>query len=172
MALTQVPTVQPGGMTLLSTTALTGSSITVSSISGSYTDLLVEVRNCRTSADDRTINMRFDGDTGSNYGYSNVWNNVGSLTGSHGTGTSIFVGKSNSSTTTLTLAQISIRIPLYTNTSYRKPVSYGWNSRNPSGEQSGVGYGRWDSTSAIDSITIFPDSGTFSAGDILIYGVK
>lgn len=165
-------TVSAGGMTLLSTTTLSGSSVTVSSISGSYTDLVVEMRNVRSSSDDRTIIIRFNSDTGSNYGFSNVWNNVGSLTGTSGTSTNIFIGKSNSSTTTLTLGQISVRIPLYSNTSYRKALSYGWNSRNPGGEQSGVGYARWDSTSAIDSITVAPDGDSFSAGTMLIYGVK
>ena len=40
MALTQVPTPTPG-MTLLSTTSLSGASTTISGISGSYTDLKI-----------------------------------------------------------------------------------------------------------------------------------
>ena len=161
-----------GGMTLLSTTTLTGSSVTVSSISGSYTNLVILLRDFRTSMDDRTINIRFNSDTGSNYNYANVWANVGSITQSSGTGTSLFINKGNISSTAINLGQGNITIPLYASTSYNKSLYYGFGSINPSGTQSGVGFGRYASTSAITSVTLFPDAGNFDAGTILIYGVN
>lgn len=161
-----------GGMTLLSTTSLTGSSVTVSSISTAYNDLYVEIRNMRTSQDDRTVNMRFNNDTGSNYTYSNIWSNVGSLTNNSGTTTSAFVGKSNSSSSSSTFGFCSIRIPLYASTSYRKCYSVTFGSTNPSGLQGGFGAGRFDTASAITEITLLPDAGNFDAGTMLIYGVK
>lgn len=159
-------------MTLLSTTTLTGSSVTVSSISTAYNTLRIELRDFRTSMDDRTIALRFNSDTGTNYAVCTIHMNVGSLTGSAGTGTSLFVAKSNISSTALNLGQARIDIPLYANTSYNKFEQHWYGSTNPGGSQSGAGAGRYASTSAITSVTVFPDSGNWDAGTMLIYGVN
>jgi hypothetical protein len=161
-----------GSMTLLSTTSLTGSSVTVSSISGAYNTLRIELRDFRTSEDDRTINLRFNGDTGTNYGVCTIHMNVGTLTGSAANVTSLFVAKSNISSTALNLGQASIEVPLYASTSYNKFEQHWYGSRNPGGIQSGAGVGRYASTSAITSVTLFSDAGTFDAGTMLIYGVN
>jgi len=58
MALTQVPAAQTGGMTLLSTTSLSGTSVTVSNISQDYTNLLIIVENVVSStANDTQVKM-------------------------------------------------------------------------------------------------------------------
>jgi hypothetical protein len=98
--------------------------------------------------------------------------NVGSLSGSASTTTNIELGSSNTSSTAINLGQMSIRIPLYANTTYNKSCFFFAGSINPSGIQSGAGFGRFASTSAITSVTLFPDAGNFDAGDVLIYGVK
>jgi hypothetical protein len=161
-----------GGMTLLSTTTLTGASVTVSSISGAYNTLSIQLRDFRTSIDDRSINLRFNGDTGSNYAVCTIHMNVGSLTGSAGVGTSLFVAKSNISSSAINLGQATIEVPLYASTSYNKFEQHYYGSTNPGGSQSGAGAGRYASTSAITSITIFPDAGNWDAGTMLIYGVN
>ena len=60
-----------GGMTLLSTTTLSGTSTTLSSISQSYTDLYFVLTNCSTQNVD-AFKIRPNNDTGSNYLYSYV----------------------------------------------------------------------------------------------------
>ena len=161
-----------GGITLLSTTTLTGSSVTVNSISGSYNTLRIELKDFRTSMDDRSILLRFNGDTGNNYNVCTIHMNVGTLTGSAGTGSNLFIAKSNISSTAINLGQARIDIPLYASTSYNKFEQHWYGSINPGGTQAGAGAGRYASTSAITSITIYPDAGNFDAGTMLIYGVN
>jgi hypothetical protein len=55
-----------GGMTLLSTTSLSGTSTTVSSISTSYKALRISIKNYDT-ANNANVLWRFNGDSGSNY---------------------------------------------------------------------------------------------------------
>ena len=62
MALTQVPAAQTGGMTLLSTTTLSGSTTTISGIPTGYINLFAIFRD-QSSGDNTSLRMRINGDT-------------------------------------------------------------------------------------------------------------
>jgi hypothetical protein len=130
------------------------------------------MRNIRVSIDNRTLKLRFNSDTGSNYNFMKLAMDTGSFVSGASSTTNVEFGYANSSTTASTLGQLSLRIPLYASTTYNKSCYFFGGSVNPSGQQRMMGQANYASTSAITSITVFPDAGTWDAGDILIYGVK
>jgi hypothetical protein len=56
-----------GGMTLLSTTSLTGASVTISTISQDYNTLVFDLEDVVPVTDDVNLNIRLNGQTGSVY---------------------------------------------------------------------------------------------------------
>jgi hypothetical protein len=56
-----------GGMTLLSTTSLTGASVTISTISQDYNTLVFDLEDVVPATDDVNLNIRLNGQTGSVY---------------------------------------------------------------------------------------------------------
>lgn len=81
-----------GGMTLISTVAMTGgSTVTVSGLSTSYKHLLCVFNNISAAGGD-DFNMRFNSDTGSNYRWWNRW--AYTSEGSNGPSISTVIGLS------------------------------------------------------------------------------
>jgi len=160
-----------GGMTLLSTTTLTGSSVTVSSISGAYTDLRIVIKNAYNSADS-DLYFRLNGDTASNYQYVFI-NSNGSAAGqwASSSNTGVQLGFVSGSTGYNQKTAAVLDIPRYTDTSNISVISslgayaFGnyWNAQ---------GYTKYNASAAITSFTLYPSGGTFSGGTIYIYGVK
>ena len=160
-----------GGMTLLSTTTLSGSSVTVSSISGSYTDLRIIVKAAYGSSDSDLF-VRVNGDTGSNYSYYNM--GISDTTAANAysdSATSAQIGFITSSSTYDRKADIVIDMPRYTDTSNFFAIAttsvYAF-----SGRRQIQSFFRNNNSAAITSFTIFSSSGTFTAGTLYIYGVK
>ena len=153
-------------MTLLSTTTLTGSSVTISSISGSYKRLILVCRSVQPATNSVAFNMRFNADTGSNYDSSAL-----DGSGNFVAASSIEIGSSLNSSVTNT--GFEIQIPDYaTSTSYKSALWIGTGTRGGgTPARFGMG-GHWANTAAITSITFFPSSGSFTAGTILTYGVN
>jgi hypothetical protein len=160
-----------GGMTLISTTALTGSSVTLSSISGSYKQLKVVVKNVYGSAAD-WVTIRCNGDTGSNY--SRRLSTVAGTTNAAGTTvqTSHFMTQCPTSSDVAKNAMAVADLYDYTTTTGGQLiVSAG------SGFDSANLFGAWNNgvyfkSAAITSLTIGVVSGTFSGGTVLLYGVS
>lgn len=141
------------------------SSVTFSSISGSYTDLVL-IGNGFTSADEN-IRIRFNGDTGTNY----------SNTLLYGTGSSALSAR-NTSSTSLILASLSstatsnfiTHIMNYSNTTTNKTVIQ--RGSNPSTIVR-ADVGLWRSTAAINSITLLVASGNILTDTTFtLYGIK
>lgn len=65
-----------GAYTLLSTTAISGSTVSVSSISGSYTELIIVVTDFKASSDNSQPTFRFNNDSGNNYAAYSVISGV------------------------------------------------------------------------------------------------
>jgi hypothetical protein len=162
-------TATSGGMTLLSTTTLSGASTTVSSISQSYKDLYVQVSGA-TSTTAMKINFQLNGTT------DQVW--VGNY-GYIGVGVNTFItdtllnftnGSSNNSANTYGIkisnyAQaVSGRAPISITGLYKDSATFENMVVNAGGART--------TTTAISSITVSTTAGTFSAGSIYIYGVK
>jgi hypothetical protein len=96
-----------GGMTLISSTALTGASITFSSIPSTYKDLYIYLVNFAPSTDSEYLAIRYNSDTGSNYGSTTSANtNVSKSAGTFGQLTSVTDNTDNP-------ANVFIQIPNY-----------------------------------------------------------
>ena len=165
-----------GGMTLLSTTSLSGATTTISSISGSYNQLFVEVLDYYVSSPYPLL-LRFNSDATANayqgsYDYypsdatagqrapfvakdTNYYLNYGS------------VGNTDSNN------YASMTFQNYSLTTVRKTLSsnaiYTNSGGNVTVENSGGG---WLNSAAISSISFITSGGTFSGGSVKIWGIK
>jgi hypothetical protein len=163
-----------GGMTLINTggTALTGAtSITVSSIPATYNNLFVVIRNAKPTSNTGTdINMRINGDTGSNRHVTVTGYGLQRGTTFNSTFFWIMDQISTSGTENLT----TITIPDYANTTTWKTM----NSTNAVTSYNNNGtitpfqtYGIYNQTSAVSSLE-FTCGNNFDGGTVFVYGVK
>lgn len=163
-----------GGMTLLSTTAMTGSTLTVSSISQSYKHLLVIAKDIYASTNDAGGDIRLNGDTGSKYTMSNQ--RINNTTDSYEAGVltelsnAFFTNPSTNTNTKVT--SIMMNLYRYTETS----TIVGDIQNVGTTDASVVGSARtvfsYAATAGITSISIILNTGTFSGGNVYIYGVN
>ena len=159
-----------GGLTLLSTTSLTGASTTISSISGSYKNLQIILKNTDNSGDD-TVFFQLNGDTGANYYYAGFRIVGGVQTLYNQVATTKVHTIYGDGTTAVRAGQAVINLYRYTDTDV---VFFNVNSYDGySGASDTImANGIYDNTAAITSITIIANSGTFSGGTAYIYGVN
>jgi len=160
-----------GGMTLLSTTALTGSSVTISSISQSYKHLFVVVKDIYLNGVD-DIGIRYNGDSGSNYSETMIRNIGNTLTGVNTASSNYWrltVGSTSSTWDNRSAG--SFWVLRYTDTSNIESVSSG-KGYEGTNKAFYVTESRYNASAAITSLTIRCTSESFSAGTIYIYGVS
>jgi hypothetical protein len=157
-----------GSYTSLASGTLSGSSVTISSISGSYKKLVLVVDSFYGTVAENLC-IRFNSDTSSNYCSTSI--------------TSYQTATSNNANNTF----IAINVPLVdTSTNdniaviqiedYASSKNHGVIA-NGGGSNSGTKYASWitavhSTTSALTSITMFPLAGSFSGGNYVLYGVK
>ena len=160
-----------GGMTLLSTTTLSGATTTISSISQSYTELRIVARGIVMSTENDSIKLLLNGDT-ANYVYAGAFNNNGVASTTSGTSSIIFAQGSASGASGLG-SDLVMNLLNYTSTGTKQYIFTG-HSRDGSGRNRAyIAGGVYVGTSAITSLTFESASPyTFSAGTVLIYGVK
>jgi hypothetical protein len=142
------------------------SSVTFSSISGSYTDLVLVVGGTASVYDGLVIQVGNTSiDTGSNY----------SVTGIQGDGTSATSYRETSQTTINAGLQGAnfnniYQFMNYSNTTTHKTILSRGNSP---ANNTRAAVGLWRSTSAINTIKIISGTGTLSSGTVLtLYGIK
>jgi hypothetical protein len=164
-----------GGMTLLSTTTLSGASVSLSGITSTYKALVIYIQGFQASGS-ATMQMRFNGVSLTVY-ENRLFSNA-STSSATPTATSINVMPTSDATYGF-YGQGQIVIPQYypsvTTQGIRKMAII--NSTSETGSQNynilnGVGYFQRDGHGDIYDVTLFPSSGTFSAGKILLYGVN
>ena len=163
------------GVTLLSTTNLTvgATSTTISSISQDYTHLMVLVTGVYTSTIDGDVSLRFNSDTSTNYGRSNIRCLGSTVSGFAGTGSTeyTFIDRTPTSSASAGLGYGSTMIYRYTSTDPRYIESTGRGTGGSAVTQTTTG--NYTGASAISSITVVCASGfNFSGGTVYIYGVK
>jgi hypothetical protein len=159
-----------GGMTLLDTVTLSGSSTTSNTFSSAYNQILVFVSGAYASAEG-LIQMRINGDSGTNYSFVLV-NAFSSVTFDYQvTGSVIWCGYIGTSSTNLQMLNglITITNPSQTTEVFVNAQSLGRASSNP---RWFVANGVYNNSAAVTQLTFLPTSGTFSAGTAYIYGVK
>jgi hypothetical protein len=162
-----------GSMTLLSTTTLTGSSVTLSSISSAYKDLKIVIRNPQMGTSGWGLFMRMNGDTTADNHY---WAKIGTdLYGAPGwNATKISVSNDNG-TNLQDKGMIVIDIPDYANTTtWKMSIASALTvADNPTtGLQYQTTQGSYRSLSAISSLQFLSGSGSLTSGTIYLYGVN
>jgi len=166
-----------GSMTLISTTTLSGSSITLSSISASYKNLYLVIRNFLPASSGGQILLRLNGDTGTRYGtvtsvaannngfggtYGYAWVDNSNTVGS-GITTLLIPDYANTVTWKMAIAdQFIVNSTTATNWNYRRSM----NAFNQTGAISSIGLG-------CENVSVGGyASGTFTSGTVLLYGVN
>jgi hypothetical protein len=162
-------TASSGGMTLISTTTLSGSSVTLSSIPSTYKNLQLVIRDVATATDDNYVLLRLNGDSGANR-HAVVSANSGDYTVVFDkTQITINGGIDNAVFDGLTI----VDIPDYANTVTQKIAPYrGLYTFYDAGTKIGPnGTIFYNQTTAISSLELNILYGTFSGGTALLYGV-
>jgi hypothetical protein len=157
-----------GGMTVLASGSLSGTEVSLTSISGSYNNLQLIIKGFNPSASD-VLFLRINNDSGSVYSGRSATATAGAFGNTaiiaspaqYGGGTSRYLG--------------IFTIPEYTNTTTWKTVNC-WSMTNGDGSGA-VSYSNQtaatNQTAAVTSIQIRTEnSSTFNAGTYILYGVK
>lgn len=142
-------------------------SVTFSSISGSYTDLVL-VCNSKLTTSNTQIRLQFNGDTASNYSVTLIYGDgtsAGSVRTSNATSANIGGLADEFGTTVINLNN-------YSNSTTYKTAIARYNFVAPSYSETGAKVCLWRSTSAITSILVFPTTSTFTTGSTFsLYGI-
>lgn len=162
------PTYTPLANVTLGSSAAT---VTFSSISQSYKDLVLIIENAKTVSGTMNLNLRFNNVSTSTYSTINIWGNGASIGSTDLTGRT----EANLSGATDFLTNDSVwagaaNIMNYSATNtHTSIVSRG--NRSENGVSASVN--RWADTAAITSITLAPEFfGSFAAGTTMaLYGV-
>jgi hypothetical protein len=169
----QWATPSSGGMTLLSTTTLSGASTTISSIDQTYTDLSVRIISPLTSANGY---LAIDPNASTTISDNIQLESVGTTVQGTSRGSDEIRFNYNTGMKSDNAAQVALlTICNYASTSYRKPIigSYAYVAGGDSSKRQGYVGGMINTTSAISSLVITTIGGTsFSSGTVLVYGVK
>ncbi len=165
-------TLQSGGMTLISTTTLTGSSVTLSSIPQTHKHLRLVSRNFKPSSDNAYAFIRVNADaTASRYqkqdfGLTNQDDNT-----FNASSWDFYNGQDNGTATGLGIMDIFD----YTNSTTWKMAT---NFTVFNNATTTTNFNQWrdqlfyNQTAAITSLVITVNTGTFTSGEVLLYGVS
>jgi hypothetical protein len=149
-------TAAAGGMTLISTTNLSGTSVTLTSIPSTYKNLFIVVRSM-TMANAAMPQISFTSTTQRNYGF-------------YGTSATAFTNATGNiaASNMETVWSFTILINDYANSNYK---GLNWSGGN-NGTTSFAGFGGLVKNSAINDFTLTANAETFTAGTIQLYGVS
>ena len=153
------------------------STFTLSSIPATYSSLQIRGigRSARAAAFD-TMNIRINGDTGSNYSYHALYGNGASATAAgYATATAGEWGNIPAATATASaFGATIIDILDYASTTKYKTIRIFTGDDRNGGGLSYLGSVLWQSTSAITSVTMFSStSNNYSSGSTFaLYGIK
>jgi hypothetical protein len=164
-----------GGMTLLSTTTLSGATTTISSISGSYNSLVAYVVGATNATANGILRIAPNASTTTSY-----WRSFQGDTGANSdndqqsAGGYIYLNKSAYQLErTLGNNFWTIEFPYYANSTVEKAFTVNGCFTNGTSVKSWfMSFGRYDSTAALTSLVFSNSGGNLSAGTVLLYGVK
>jgi len=145
------------------------SSVSFTSISGSYTDIVI-VTN--VSGSDGAICIRFNNDTGTNYSVTRLRGNGTTASSDRGSNQTYIYGTSNLSVTAGSLQTAIWNIQNYANTTTNKTVVF---RDGMASHITGATVGLWRSTSAITRIDLSPEFGAqvfYTGSTFTLYGIK
>jgi hypothetical protein len=161
-----------GGMTLISTTSLSSTSVTLSSIPQTYVHLELIIINNRTNFGNENVRVRFNADSTASRHFNNTTYGNTSNNAPADTGITVTPAIKSGVTTSLT----RVEIPYYTDTSTRKfltSASIGVDNTTADNSGMRISSGFYNQTGATTSLVVYSqDGGTFQAGTVYLYGVK
>jgi len=159
-----------GGMTLLSTTTLTGASVTIGSIPATYRDLQLVIRNYKPATDGSQLWGRFNSDTNTRYrtvqsapSSTNLTFNITRFDFTEAADNSVDTGLmimdiyDYANTATWKIAQsrsVTVNETTTTSLNYTSYLTF------------------YNQTAAISDIVILTSSGNLTSGTAYLYGVK
>ena len=164
--------VSAGGMTLISTTALSGASISLSAIPSTYKNLQLVVRNFLPATDNQSFTVRVNGDATASRHFSvpsstaptssafnlTVWNTN-------------LIGQDNAVTQSIIVWDIFDYANAVTWKTAR--AQFGYNNAATSANVSfELSHYYYNQTTAITSLDLLPSSGNFTSGSVLLYGIS
>jgi len=147
------------------------SSITFSSISSAYTDLVVVVQGTYSTSDS-LITLRYNNDTGTNYSSTTMYGNgTSALSYRDTTASAIQVGWYPHPGGAAVVSNTTIHILNYSNATTYKTNLCRADTSNVQGAAARVGL--WRSTAAINRIDLIMSTGNLQTGTTAtIYGIK
>lgn len=175
-------TAASGSMTLISTTALSGTSVTLSSIPQTYKKLVVYISGATNTTNNSLIfSLRINGNSNSEYNYVSMNGASSTLNGSAANYTAIRMQGSNVNYSSL-MNNVTIEIDNYTYAQQKAVRYYGIGSISGTPADDAEfysGVGGWAinaaaANAAVTSLTIFDsyNSSNFNGGTIYLYGVN
>ena len=163
-------TASSGSMTLISTTTLTGASITLSSIPQTYNSLYVLVRDCKPDTDATNFRVQFNADGTASRHASYSWSQASTDT----TFSQDQITLSGSIDRDTVKNMFITEFPDYTNTTTWKQLMHYSIAVASNGTSVAVGrvHGLYNQSDAITSLKFFMSGGNFTSGTVYLYGVK
>jgi len=158
-----------------STLGSAAASVTFSSISGSYTDLVLVINNFYSTSSNPYISLQFNSDTTSNYSSTHLEGNGSAASSNRFTSdTLMYFGYNVASSTTPSNGMAVINIMNYANTTTFKTVLGRVGIINGTVPGTSVTVGLWrKAPEAINSILIRQNAGNLPSGcTFTIYGIK
>lgn len=161
----------PSTYSQISTTTLGSatSSVTLSSIPQTYTNLVLIVGSLTLSSNGNGLVVRYNGDTATNYSYTDLG----------GTGSSAFSRRVSNATAAQigwgqvgsqgAISTIIVNFPQYSNTTTFKTSIARWND---SSAEVGSTVALWRNTAAINSITVISGANLAVGTTLTLYGIK
>ena len=160
-----------GGMTLISTTALSGSSVTLTSIPGTYRSLYFYISGV-TITSGANYNIVFEPNSTVGTGRWAAVIRYGTTTQTDGASTqlrgSIYETIDGASANNVWI----LKIYEYASSTKYKALDFSGGYKGASADNAGVAGGYWPDNSAITSFKISTSTSTFNAGSISLYGVQ
>jgi hypothetical protein len=150
-----------GGMTLLSTTTLSGASTTISSIDQTYTNLYAFIYGMTNATADGNFLVRPNNSSSAYYGIKLTGSTFGTLSA-----TSVEYPTQPRSST---YGVYTFNIPSYADSRAGRMLIEGWGSNDNGNYQT---WGVLATGTGITSLVFLNSGGNFTAGTVLLYGVK
>lgn len=158
-----------GGMTLLSTTTLSGATVTISSISQSYKSLVMVISGVTNATAAGQFRIAPNGSTNtttttqinpSTFAWSLFNNDYLRLTA----GATLLISNANNAW--------SVQINNYASTTAYKSVLMFGNAETTGANPGLFGFGNYQSNTAVSSLVFSNSGGNLSTGTVLLYGVS
>jgi hypothetical protein len=155
-----------GSMTSLATGTLSGSTVTISSISGSYKSLVLRAENYYESIGEN-LQIRLNGVTSATYNWTE--GSYQSASWATYNDTSFIIAQLP--TAANQYSSLTLEIPFYASTTAKKGVTWERTRGSSTSPAGGFAFGSLTINSAITSISIIT-AGTFLGGTYTLYGVN